>query len=390
MDDAENPDLLHHDGFSAKFKIEEFKESPIPTEYYHYALWHHKLWYKFLAGHVYLSVQGDGTTLVNKGYLTFDIKSVVRKECDYLPPILVCNFIASVLDVNGEKWFSQTIHFELVFETDTYKNGYETTDEERYIKRSCILNNCSEYLVNDTLTVIVEGTITEYAGQMRGPCFPCEFDFHAHDFRVKELVEGVEVSLLKDSGYKISLMKHSKVFRSMWDVPMRENSENCSVIRNEEIPAFLCMLFFLETRELILYKTTVFDLYKIGHIYDIQIVLQKCREHIGENLLQIASRILNFADFYNDTELKKIVVSNLEKHQDEIQYCDPTCEVVDDYGCNISPVCSNLIKTKNDFELYISMLYRLFHMDSYRFSRKSSQVEQSETAVNRDFFSFYN
>lgn len=363
MGDIEHSFLVYSHSFTTTFKIQQFKESPIdslrydlsPNEYHQ----------------VCLGIKGDGNGSRNKGYVTFFLNEKIYREKINKCQRVVCTFIANVLDAEGEKRFPCTIHMATI-----HPLRHRRENEARYIERSTILNSVSEYLVKDTLTVIVEGNFSVYVVYTNNKLWKYEIIYRS--FQVKQLDRGLEVSLYKRSAHACFLSAYSKVFRSMWGAPMRENSEECYLIRTEEIPAFLCMLAYIVTDVLVMYQLSVFDLYKIAHIYDIKNLLIKCRERIKKDPHLDPRPILKFAAFYNDEELTEFAESEIRKRS----LCDePHTELSD--ACDIGPVRCNVIKSEDDFKKCLQNICDLLEEGYYTCPQVNLIIPKLE------FFDFY-
>lgn len=378
--------LIHRSNFRKEYELWNFKKAPLCIKY--------KCLYANIDFGFEIAVLGMGTLPPNFDYVVLRIRHSKAKFIS-LPRIVNYTCIMSVLDINGKERFPCTITYSFRMENSEYSNRYPDTDvEEKYIERSSILNNDSEYLRNNTLTVIVEGTIeiwTDYGCDTLSHWLP---ETSIYNFQVKEFRDDLEIHLRKDSLHAPFLIEHSKVFRDMWDVPMRESFEKRVLLRNEELPAFLCMLVFIETRMLIILKTTIFDLYKMADKYDVAIMLEECRKKIEDYIPKNASAIQDFAVFYDDAELKQSAETYIETASRESKEGNVNLknenDLDEDCVCNKHGVFSSLISTVDDFKEYLNSLWA--ELDSIRKLNHPecvSDVQMHKKETEREEFDFY-
>lgn len=345
---------------------------------------------------VCINVQDKGVSPENTDYLTFHIKNFHLGHVS-VPRMVIYFFTLSVLDVNGEKKFPRT--FKYRFRADKIDNScYISEDidiEERYIERNFILNNEFEYLQKGTLTVHVESTLKGKDSEWG----KCEWNLakrwspmmSSSNFQVKELENGLEV-YLHPALHFTYLIENSSVFKDM--VQMLESQEENIKLEREELPAFLCVLYFIETKKLVLYGATILDLYKIADKYDIQIMLEQCRKYIEKDMSLYASAILDFAIFYYDTELEKTARSYLKRQSHDKRRDDISFEngnETGDFIYDTNPVSSNLIKTVKDFEDYLRNLWGKIveNDDELCFSEEQPSTRSCEMKECHKSFDFY-
>lgn len=296
--------------FEEEFNIHEFKDSPSFNR-------------------KKISLQKDRDIGV---HISIRGKDQQCKECDcvtifirnfgslyYKKYTLKCTCILNILDATKEKKLPRT--FEFLFNVENF--GYEKFSE-RYVERSVILNNSSEYLHEGTLTVLVEGTLEQWVEAGVGLAAHWNYENERSSFKLSPSPD-FKVYLRKDSVHAKFLMANSSVFQAMWNTTMRESEDNCVLIRNEELPAFLCMLFFIESKKLILYGATIFDLYKLAHQFNVLMVLKECRKYIEKCMRETALSISNFTSLYKDPPRK-----NTKKYSNKIQSDIPHCETRND------------------------------------------------------------
>lgn len=388
MDVVKNRKLIKTSNFTTEIKIYRFKELPVHNM--------GKTTNGFDGKDIHLSILGNGTLPQNRNYVTVRIPRLDEEREKAWHIIVVCICIAHILDVKGEKKFHRTIEFQFIKEKyERFLRNSPPIVEERYVERKSILNNELEYLKEDTLTILIEVTLMEWADLNEVEEFRNNIlsNFVAYNcsFEMRDVLKkGLEVYLLKDSALAFNLQSHSAVFRDMWDAPMLESAEKRVLLMNEELPAFLCMLVSLESMDLILHEVSVFDLYKMADKYDVPILIETCRKYIEKYLPRNVLNILEFARFYDDKYLQQTAKHYLERQQQEDNVNEGEGSSDDDVVCDTSPVCNNLIQSKWDFIKYLRNLKKNWKS----FGPLSSLEDIAEVFVTQDVtepesFDFY-
>lgn len=364
MNVKENLTRLCEQMFWSNLKIPNFNKKFCPTPYL------------FLCSYsgigLEITVHTNSILTENKDYIVISIKEYLGKHEIAILPTLTC-FI-NILDVDGNKMFPRTIDFQCSSnksETSSSLRYSVLFSEERYIKKSSILNNASEFLQENTLTIAFEGTLREWLPPTVGIYFEEVIHNYSpriltrNDFIIKEFREGIEVSLPENSTHIQCLIENSDSFSEMYNIPIKQNSKEEDGInheiflKNEELPAFLCMLVFIKSRNLILHKATVSDMYKIADKYGVIVLLKECRNIIIKMLSKdTASKILKFAHFYYDKELEEATESYLKAQSHEGSEVDEHFKTVNEFddSFNTDSVCSDAIKSETDFVDFLQHL----------------------------------
>lgn len=378
--------FIHKMRFNKEFRFERFKEYP---RYRHREL---AVQANLNTG-LSVSIQGIGNLEENIDYVVLSIKQYqIYSQSN---SVLACSFTTSIVNVKGERkiprmftrWFREE-HFENVYE---YEGPYV---EERYIKRNFILNNIDEYVRNDVIIFHVEVNVEVYDNYLKEPISYWKPLTSAYNFDTKQCNDGLQVYLRNDSVHAPFLMQYSKVFKGLWKDSVRKSGDVSSHIAKEVLPAFLCMLYFIETKNLILHEVTIFDLYKISHKYDVPIMLQECRNRIKETLPQNAPAIIDIATLYNDMELKQIAKSYLRLFiqgigEDNAKIETENC-LNEDFVPDASPYHSDLIKTTYDFKYYLQCFWKKINFDNEMdFTEIITNFCTYDDKTDRESFEFY-
>lgn len=313
--------LIQQEVFTKEFEIKQFKES---------------LDFEAIKDFVYTSKQSESVITVGV-WIAFSGKGNSREDCEYVTfsvenfgdkyqRMLNLSCSISMLDVEGINKLPRSFEFRFAGNNDKY-----TKYSERYVERSCILNSASEYLQNDSLTIIMEGTLEEWIES--GVCQFAYRDPENYDLTFKVIESpDLKVYLRKDSTHANRLIENSSVFRDMWHTPMRESLEECVLLLNNEILAFLCMPSFIDTNLLLEYRVTIFDLYKIADKYYIPVLLVECRKRIRKFLSDIVSFNLNFIRRYDNKCSPQEIA---DKYSSQTQVNNPVFdEVKDDHSAS--------------------------------------------------------
>lgn len=331
--------------FTQQFQIEEFEESKFADT--------KSIFFDNDSKNIGVSVTlfGKGWFGDHHDYVMLYIKNFAVRDNK---SILLFTCILNVLDAGGEKKFPRTFGFRFLSRNnDAYS--------DRYMDRSTILSNSFDYLQVGSLIVIAEGTLEEW--YVPNQCLMEQWapEYYSYKFLVQNNGQCLQVYLPKDSAHAVSLTENSSVFRKMWNTPMQESINKRVLLRTEEIPAFMCMLVFIETTLLIFHKATIFDLYKAADKYIVPRLLQECRGYIRKIPLKTVSDILDFATFYQDPELKNFITETYAWKSGKNAPNSDSDKHLDDFSvCNTLPVNRSLIQTGKDFQQYLRNFWKKF------------------------------
>uniref|UniRef100_A0A146LWB8 Speckle-type POZ protein n=1 Tax=Lygus hesperus TaxID=30085 RepID=A0A146LWB8_LYGHE len=194
-----------------------------------------------------------------------------------------------------------------------------------YVKRSELLDEDGELLVNDRLKIICEIRVVESAYKYtekpkyeRTNYIPVREAYNEYWqlYIDKRLVDTtITVKTTEFQVHRLVLAAHSQVFDSMFSHNMIESSTNRVTIHDCEPEVFAELLRFVYTKRVENVKEVARGLLICADKYDLEQLKKVCETSIGEELTRNnAVDILILADTHNSVRLKSKALDYISSH----------------------------------------------------------------------------